>query len=580
MNRFARSTLAVALAFAAGGIASADDFTLRVIALSDQDAPGFPGLTLGFVDLGHINEAGDIVFTADLEGEGVDETNESVVYIVVDDGTSVPQYREGDPIFQGADATFASLPDPAINQNGLLALNAGVIDPNFSSPVFEEQPTIAGVFSEPSAGLIGPVALEFDPAVGLDDNFGALSQAPFNAAGHVAFTGSNQFEDSFGGDVSALWTDRSGSLELLLQTGDALPGAPEGSVIGVIDRPAINASDTIVFRVSLVDENDTDVILAHGIYAAENAAAVTPIALTGDPAPNVPGATFERLSQTPLIGEDGGVFFFATITGGGIDATNDGGYWVASQPGAEPEALVREGQQVLDLGADVVIERLSEQAAWTDAGSSPGIPFNAFVVGDGVDETNNGVLLFADEQGLISVVAREGDQAPGLPDGVTFASFEHPARELTGAVAFVAMLGGTVEVGDNRALFAGSNQQGEQGLVARTGDLIDLAGDGSDVREIRDISFNDRGVDAGRGSLALESVVFKLWFEGNEHALLAAAPRCPADINGDGEADIFDFVAFQVAFFAEDPIADCNDDGEFDVFDFPCFQEVFQQGCP
>jgi len=55
---------------------------------------------------------------------------------------------------------------------------------------------------------------------------------------------------------------------------------------------------------------------------------------------------------------------------------------------------------------------------------------------------------------------------------------------------------------------------------------------------------------------------------------------CPPDVNGDGSLDIFDFVAFQQAFLAEDPIADCTGDEAFDVFDFVCFQGEFLDGCP
>jgi len=55
---------------------------------------------------------------------------------------------------------------------------------------------------------------------------------------------------------------------------------------------------------------------------------------------------------------------------------------------------------------------------------------------------------------------------------------------------------------------------------------------------------------------------------------------CPADINGDGELDVFDFIAFQAAFQKQDDAADCNEDGSFNVFDFICFQGAFSAGCP
>jgi len=55
---------------------------------------------------------------------------------------------------------------------------------------------------------------------------------------------------------------------------------------------------------------------------------------------------------------------------------------------------------------------------------------------------------------------------------------------------------------------------------------------------------------------------------------------CPADIDGDGDADVADFFAFVVAFAAGDPVADFNGDGSIDVGDFFAFVAAFAAGCP
>lgn len=54
---------------------------------------------------------------------------------------------------------------------------------------------------------------------------------------------------------------------------------------------------------------------------------------------------------------------------------------------------------------------------------------------------------------------------------------------------------------------------------------------------------------------------------------------CAADFNGDGNADILDFVAFQAAFQAGDESADCDESGALDILDFVCFQALFSAGC-
>jgi len=58
-----------------------------------------------------------------------------------------------------------------------------------------------------------------------------------------------------------------------------------------------------------------------------------------------------------------------------------------------------------------------------------------------------------------------------------------------------------------------------------------------------------------------------------------AVPPCPADIDGDGDADVADFFAFVVAFAAGDPAADINGDGTIDVSDFFAFVAAFSVGC-
>ena len=54
---------------------------------------------------------------------------------------------------------------------------------------------------------------------------------------------------------------------------------------------------------------------------------------------------------------------------------------------------------------------------------------------------------------------------------------------------------------------------------------------------------------------------------------------CYADLDGDGQLTIFDFLAFQTLFDDGDPLADCDEDGSLTIFDFLCFQTAFDDGC-
>ena len=61
--------------------------------------------------------------------------------------------------------------------------------------------------------------------------------------------------------------------------------------------------------------------------------------------------------------------------------------------------------------------------------------------------------------------------------------------------------------------------------------------------------------------------------------LFDAGCRCPADIDGDGDADVADFFAFVTAFATGDPAADLDGDGSIDVGDFFAFVAAFAVGC-
>jgi hypothetical protein len=57
------------------------------------------------------------------------------------------------------------------------------------------------------------------------------------------------------------------------------------------------------------------------------------------------------------------------------------------------------------------------------------------------------------------------------------------------------------------------------------------------------------------------------------------AVRCPADFDGNGNADFFDYLDFAAAFDAEDPRADLDGNGQVDFFDYLEFVAAFDAGC-
>ncbi|UYV12602.1 MAG: hypothetical protein NCW75_15080 [Phycisphaera sp.] len=64
-----------------------------------------------------------------------------------------------------------------------------------------------------------------------------------------------------------------------------------------------------------------------------------------------------------------------------------------------------------------------------------------------------------------------------------------------------------------------------------------------------------------------------------DNVVIEAGVACRADIDGDGELTIFDFLGYQNLFDAGDLRADFDGDGELTIFDFLAFQNEFDAGC-
>lgn len=83
--------------------------------------------------------------------------------------------------------------------------------------------------------------------------------------------------------------------------------------------------------------------------------------------------------------------------------------------------------------------------------------------------------------------------------------------------------------------------------------------------------------DAGHGLPPSMAADVRAWLDAR--VPLLGECRCLADIDGDGELSVFDFLAFQNLFAMGDPTADLDGDGVLTLFDFLAFQSAFDTGC-
>jgi hypothetical protein len=55
---------------------------------------------------------------------------------------------------------------------------------------------------------------------------------------------------------------------------------------------------------------------------------------------------------------------------------------------------------------------------------------------------------------------------------------------------------------------------------------------------------------------------------------------CPVDVNGDGQVNVADYLAFLQLYAAGDPAADMNADGIVNILDYLAFLQRYSLGCP
>ncbi len=129
----------------------------------------------------------------------------------------------------------------------------------------------------------------------------------------------------------------TGAVELSFRRGLPVLGTSLGIISKVATEPAGGLN-----RVALVATLDGPVAGADtAILIYESGGSVTAVAREGDSVPGVADAVFADLANVEIAYKGGDIAFSATISGGGVVASNDRGLWVG--PPATPVLRLREG---------------------------------------------------------------------------------------------------------------------------------------------------------------------------------------------------------------------------------------------
>lgn len=561
--------IGVLAVLATAGMAAADP-TFHTVALSGSQAPGLPaGVTFSFFSDPRVNTAGRIAFWADLAGPDVTSANSNSIW-TDREGTLAMALRQGNPAPFGIDIVWGAIPSPAFNSAGRLAFTASLL--NRTTP----GPTSLGIFTyDPGAVTVAIIAREGYPWPGLPVNFANLPPATLSSTGALAFSSNTG---------AGLWTAQPVAGPLIQAiAGQQAPGAPAGVLFGSLEDAVIGSGGWALFRASTTTGGTTPII-GTGLWTTTDNAP-SPVMVGGSPAPGLPaGVTLAEFSLQPSRSGINKEVHWARVTGPGITPANEGLIY-ASLPTSGAAIVARSGDPAPGAAPGVTFGRLGRHPVVSASGHVAA----SGSLASGSAGAGSGVWIMAPGEPLIPV-ALSGQQAPRLPQGVTFAGFNEPTLNDAGQVAFLARLTGPgVTTTNNWALYA-ADSMGRLYPIVRTGDLFDV-GSGS-PRLVDEIIFDSPGPESGYSAFAAVGpsgvLTFKLVFRDSTQppatalssGVFTATIRCLPDLSNSGAIAVDDFILFLNNYAAENLRAcDYSGNGLLGVDDFIYFLNAVAVGC-
>jgi hypothetical protein len=438
--------------------------SFRTIALTGQVAPDSGGQTfVSFADP-YAADGGRILFNAELSGSSA-TTNDGLWLF---GSTSPPSLtalaRVGNPAPGVPGGTFMRIGDSSV----------GVFQPRVTFTATTSGGAGAGVWTG-EAGNLALLAARGAPAPGVGDG---STFADFFDPRHTDFGSAFRADlaNAPAGRSSGIWVGKAGSVQLLARTGEPAPGAG-GATFASLRWPMMQAFDPPVTFFAGDLNTSTQSVPDQGIWYGQPGS-VFLIHRSGQPAPGAEGALFDTFG---IALPGGHLAFRATLRGLGVTPAND--VAIFSGSATQPELVARTGAQAPGMPAGVTFAALGTPTNTPFAGTS--LAYQAKLAGPGIDSASDDVVWFSDIN-RDTLVAREGQPAPGAADGATFASFERPGAGLSEAVFVATLGGGAVTVENDRGIWGYKFGRPQSlYLIAREGDLFEVAP--GDVRRIEEL---------------------------------------------------------------------------------------------
>ncbi|MCA9274249.1 MAG: hypothetical protein KDA31_14535 [Phycisphaerales bacterium] len=566
------------------GVCVAQPVEYRVVAAEGQQASGMPaGVTYKSFEMPQISTLGNTGFVSSIQGIGVNQVNDRVLYIE-SDKTLYAVAREGE-VPAGADGSYI-IDFGRMNTFGQYAPTPLFNSSERFSFVAKLDRGDEGVWQNwNQLGNIRTILLEGTGAAGTTYLTGDLFHSD---ASVPAFTLTNTFalhiklrgEDLPSTSDTGIWgtDDRGLSTALIAREGDQAPGFNTGVVFRHFGHPTVGAAGLTAFHAicegpGITEENN------EGVWTWTGGSGVLHLQFReGDQAPRFSPDT-RIASIRPFVSLYQNLYYLMTVSGPNIADSND--QVIFSNRQSSLRELYREGSQAPGLLSGTSIGSIDD----VFISDFDTIAFVSKLSGPGVTSANDECIWFEMWDKDLVLGAREGDQAPGFPPGYTFRSFRvtYPDGSLgpdpsirTGRIAFTGEL---LWPGfDPQSPLVGSwvsDQRGELRAVAPPGTPITVGPGNTKTVERSQIlptgSVNSSDMVAawvqftdGTSAVVVESIDF----------------GCVADVNGDGMTSPADFSAWVAAFNTGSVQCDQNFNGLCSSSDFSAWVSNYTLGCP
>jgi len=437
-------------------------FPIQARALSGTDGALGPGLGQGVffnaMSLFSVNENGQISFFSTLSGAGINSSNDRGIWMGHGGGLA-RLARRGDQVPGAApDTLFQTLQymTPYYASSGSFftaSLTGTATDSANNQGIWTVDPTNLSLTSVVRKGAAVP---GFGPDVRYSDIYTNHAQ---NSSGQFVFA-----TGLAGGEYSDfntnLFSYQSGELSVVAQSGSPAPGV-SGTFWNLTNQLRINQSGQVAFNASFIGANQN-----YGVWIAPTTQPELRVT-SFQSAPGTNGSFFNF--GPPVTNNSGAVAFWATLSSG----VQDNGIW--SNASGSLSLVARAGQQAPGTGFGVQFKDFS----FNDRMMMDGFGrtyFEATLQGSGVS-TANDRGFWRQSQGNLSLLAREGNLAPGLGVTAIFSNLSNLVVNSSGQYAFTGIVSGSgIDNTNNRGLWA-SDVDGVLHLVVRSGEQINVSGD-------------------------------------------------------------------------------------------------------